>query len=72
MSETDADTIEAFLDARANDSASFDFPNNHLPGETASNFNLFVKIGINLYPTTIELLLKLLLDKFLNQLHNDS
>lgn len=38
VSETDADTIEAFLDARANDSASFNFPNNHLPGETASNF----------------------------------
>ena len=38
VSETDADTIEAFLDARANDSASFDFPNNHLPGETASKF----------------------------------
>jgi len=38
VSETDADTIEAFLDARANDSASFNFPNDHLPGETASNF----------------------------------
>ena len=25
MSETDADTIETFLDARANDQASFDF-----------------------------------------------
>ena len=25
VSETDADTIETFLDARANDSASFDF-----------------------------------------------
>ncbi len=33
-----ADTIENFLDARANDSASFDFPTNYLPGETASNF----------------------------------
>ena len=35
VSETDADTIETFLDARANDSASFDF---EAPGETASNF----------------------------------
>ena len=33
VSETDADTIETFLDARANDSASFDF---EAPGETAS------------------------------------
>ena len=34
VSETDADTIETFLDARANDSASFDFTP---PGETASS-----------------------------------
>ncbi len=33
VSETDADVIETFLDARANDSASFDF---EAPGETAS------------------------------------
>ena len=33
VSETDAYTIETFLDARANDSASFDF---EAPGETAS------------------------------------
>jgi len=33
VSETEADTIETFLDARANDSASFDF---EAPGETAS------------------------------------
>ena len=33
VSETDADTIETFLDARANDSASFDF---EAPGETAA------------------------------------
>jgi len=38
VSETEADTIETFLDDRANDSASFDFPTNYLPGETASNF----------------------------------
>ena len=38
VSETDADTIETFLDARANDSDSFDFPSGYLPGETASNF----------------------------------
>ena len=33
VSETEADTIETFLDARANDSASFDF---EAPGESAS------------------------------------
>ena len=33
VSETQADEIETFLDARANDSASFDF---EAPGETAS------------------------------------
>ena len=33
VSETEADTIETFLDARANDSASFDF---EAPGETAA------------------------------------
>ena len=34
MSETDADTIETFLDARANDSASFDF---QPPGESSAS-----------------------------------
>ena len=34
VSETDADTIETFLDARANDSASFDF---QPPGEASSS-----------------------------------
>ena len=34
MSEADADTIETFLDARANDSASFDFTP---PGEASSS-----------------------------------
>ena len=38
VSETEADTIETFLDARANDSDSFDFAEGFLPGETASNF----------------------------------
>ena len=33
VSETEADTIETFLDARANDSASFDF---EAPGQTAA------------------------------------
>ena len=33
VSETEADEIETFLDARANDSASFDF---EAPGETAA------------------------------------
>jgi phage-related protein len=33
VSETDADTIETFLDARADDSASFDFTP---PGESSS------------------------------------
>ena len=35
VSETDADTIETFLDARAADSASFDFTP---PGESSSKF----------------------------------
>jgi len=34
VSETDADTIETFLDARANDSDSFDF---QPPGEASSS-----------------------------------
>ena len=34
VSETEADTIEAFLDSRANDSASFDFTP---PGEASSS-----------------------------------
>jgi|TARA_B100002019_G_scaffold142048_1_gene122437 phage-related protein len=38
VSETQADEIETFLDARANDSASFDFAEGFLPEETASNF----------------------------------
>ena len=38
VSETDADTIETFLDDRANDSDSFDFPADYLPGETSSLF----------------------------------
>ena len=38
VSETDADTIETFLDARANDSDSFDLPVDYLPGEDSTNF----------------------------------
>ena len=38
VSESEADTIENFLDSRANDSDSFDLPADYLPGETASNF----------------------------------
>ena len=38
VSETDSDTIETFLDARANDSESFNFPTDYLPGEDASKF----------------------------------
>ena len=38
VSETEADEIETFLDARANDNSSFDFPTDYFPGETASNF----------------------------------
>ena len=38
VSETEADQIETFLDARANDSDSFDLPADYLPGETASDF----------------------------------
>ena len=38
VSETESDEIETFLDARANDSDSFDFAEGFLPEETASNF----------------------------------
>ena len=38
VSEVEADEIETFLDARANDSDSFDFAEGFLPEETASNF----------------------------------
>ena len=39
VSETDADTIEAFLDARVDDLDSFNFPEGCLPGEgTSSQF----------------------------------
>jgi len=60
VSETDADTIETFLDARANDSESFTFT--HL-------LNLFVSHGVNQYLITTELQFKLHLEKYLNQ-HN--
>ena len=38
VSETEADQIEAFLDARANDSDSFNVPVDYLPGEDATKF----------------------------------
>ena len=38
VSETQADEIETFLDARANDNDSFDFPAEHLPGEDSTKF----------------------------------
>ena len=38
VSETEADQIETFLDARANDSDSFDLPVDYLPGEDSTNF----------------------------------
>ena len=62
VSETEADTIETFLDASANDSDSFDFTP---PGE-AVHLNLFVKLGLNLYLITIELQYKQHLEKYLN------
>ena len=65
VSETDADTIETFLDARANDSDSFDFT---APGESTAQ-NLFAKDGINQYHITIEPQYKLHLEKYLNHEH---
>ena len=38
VSESDADVIETFLDARANDNDSFDLPVDYLPGEDTSKF----------------------------------
>ena len=38
VSETEADQIEAFLDARANDNNSFDVPVDYLPGEDSTKF----------------------------------
>ena len=43
VSEADADTIETFLDARANDSASFDLPHR----EKLVLLSLFAKHGVN-------------------------
>ena len=59
-------TIETFLDARANDSDSFDFTPDYLPGESLVLLNLFAKHGVNLYHITIELQFKQLLEKYLN------
>ena len=38
VSETEADQIETFLDARANDNDSFDLPVDYLPGEDSTKF----------------------------------
>ena len=38
VSETEADQIETFLDARANDNDSFDVPVDYLPGEDSTKF----------------------------------
>ena len=38
VSETEADQIEEFLDARANDNSSFDVPVDYLPGEDSTKF----------------------------------
>ena len=43
VSETQASEIETFLDARANDSASFDFAEGFLPEENASSFKFVCK-----------------------------
>ena len=63
VSETQADEIETFLDARANDSDSFDFT---APGEATAAQNLFAKLGQNLYHITIEQRYKQHLEKYLN------
>ena len=62
VSEVEADEIETFLDARANDSDSFDFtaPEKLLPK------SLFAKLGINQYHITIEQQYKQHLEKYLN------
>ena len=57
VSETQADEIETFLDARANDSASFDFAEGFLPEETAANFKFVCEswsksIPYNSFPPT--------------------
>ena len=38
VTESQADIIETFLDARANDSDSFDLPVDYLPGEDSTKF----------------------------------
>ena len=51
---------------------SFTFEVSETDAEKVHLPNLFVKIGVNLYHITIELLFKQLSDKYLSQLHNDS
>ena len=48
VSETDADTIETFLDARADDNAAFDFTP---PGELKLVQNLSVRHGVSRFRT---------------------
>ncbi len=62
VSETQADEIETFLDARANDSASFDFE----ALENLLHKNLFAKLGTNQYHITIEQQFRQHLEKYLN------
>ena len=47
VSETDADTIETFLDARAADSANFDFT----PWRKQQRLNLFARSGVSRFHT---------------------
>ena len=68
VSETDADTIETFLDARANDSDSFTFTHQ----EKVHLLNLFANHGASRYHLIIELQFKQLLEKYLNQHPNVS
>ena len=49
VSETDADTIETFLDARANDSDSFDFPADYYLEKLLLTLNCLRKLGVNQY-----------------------
>ena len=62
VSETEADTIETFLDARANDSASFDFT---APGEAAAQ-KFVCESWSNQYHIIIGLQFKQHLEKYLN------
>ena len=62
VSEVEADEIETFLDARANDSDSFDFT---APGESVAQ-KFVCETWNNQYLITIELQYKPHLEKYLN------